>query len=98
LFHSPRKPPLNLTSTLARTYFGKGNIFIHTAQVAGIAPESRHTFAEQISILGLPQEKMYPTGIKGLDISPDRGRVIVDEKKKKGSCGKCRDCKCHDTH
>lgn len=87
---------LRLTSTIARTYSGRGNIFIHTAQVADIAPESRHTFAEQISMLGLPQEKMYLTGIKGLDISPDKGKVIVYEKKKKGCCGKCRDCKCHD--
>lgn len=89
---------LRLTSTIARTYNGRGNIFIHTAQVAEIAPESRHIYAEQISTLGLPQEKMYLTGIKGLDISQDKGRVIVYEKKKKGCCGKCRGCKCHDNN
>lgn len=89
---------LRLTNTIARIYSGRGNIFIHTAQVTEIAPESRHAFAEQISMLGLPQEKMYLTGIKGLDISPDKGRVIVYEKRQKGCCGKCRACKGHDTH
>lgn len=89
---------VHLTSTIARAYTGKGNIFIHTAQVTAIAPESRHTLSEQISVLGLPQEKMYLTGIKGLDISPDKGRVIVYEKRQKGCCGKCRDCNCHDKH
>ncbi|WP_448871248.1 hypothetical protein [Desulfobulbus propionicus] len=80
---------LQLTSTIARAYSGKGNIFIHTARVTAIAPESRSAFADQISLLGLPQEKMYLTGVKGLDISPDKLRVIVYEKREKGCCGKC---------
>lgn len=87
---------LQLTSTIAHSYSGKGNIFIHTAKVTAIAPESRSTFADQISILGLPQEKMYLTGVKGLDLSPDKMRVIVYEKRKKGCCGKCRNCTCHE--
>jgi hypothetical protein len=87
---------VQLTSTIARSYSGQGNIFIHTAKVTAIAPESRTAFADQMHVLGLPQDKMYMTGVKGLEISPDKGRVIVYEKKKKGCCGKCRNCSCHD--
>jgi len=87
-----------LTSAIARDYQGKGNIFIHTAHLTDIAPESRSAFAINASLLDLPQEKMYLTGVKGLDISPDKGRVIVYEKKKKGCCGRCSNCKCHDKH
>jgi hypothetical protein len=85
-----------LTSTIAQTYQGKGNIFIHTAHVTVIEPESKRVFADHVSQLGLPREKLYMTGIKGLDISPDQVRVIVYEKKKGGCCGRCRNCKCHD--
>jgi len=94
--HFSTEIALQLSSTIARVYSGRGNIFIHTAQVTTIAPESRKTLSDQISLLGLPREKMYMTGIKGLDISPDKGRVIVYEKRKKGSCGKCRNCRCQD--
>ena len=93
--HFSPEMALQLTTTIASRYSGQGNIFIHTAKVTTIAPESRTALADQISILGLPQEKMYMTGIKGLDISPDQGRVIVYEKRKKGCCGKCRNCHCH---
>lgn len=85
-----------LTSTIAHTYQGKGNIFIHTAHVTDIEPESKRVFSEHVNLLGLPRENMYLTGIKGLDISPDQFRVIVYEKKKAGCCGRCRNCKCHD--
>nr|WP_321467502.1 hypothetical protein [uncultured Desulfobulbus sp.] len=94
--HFSAEIALQLTSTIASTYSGRGNIFIHTAQVTTIAPDSRTALADQINILGLPQEKMYMTGIKGLDISPDKGRVIVYEKRKKGCCGRCKNCTCHD--
>jgi len=85
-----------LTHTLSRTYRGKGNIFIHTAALVSIAPESQAAFADHLSLSGLPREHLYLTGIKGLEISPDKGRVIVYEKRKKGCCGRCRDCKCDD--
>ena len=94
--HFSQEIALELSSTIAQSYSGRGNIFIHTAKVTTIAPESRSTLADQINILGLPQERMYMTGIKGLDISPDKGRVIVYEKRKKGCCGKCRNCHCLD--
>jgi len=84
---------VQLITTLCHTYQGKGNIFIHTDHLATIAPESRHIFADQISRSGLPQEYLYLTGIKGLDISPDKGRVIVAPKSAKGCCGRCQDCK-----
>jgi hypothetical protein len=85
-----------LTSTLALTYRGKGNIFIHTANLTSVASESQVAFADHLSLSGLPREHLYLTGIKGLEISPDKGRVIVYEKKEKGCCGRCRDCKCDD--
>jgi len=94
--HFSSEIALQLSNTIARSYSGRGNIFIHTAKVTTIAPESRTILANQIITLGLPHEKMYMTGIKGLDISPDKGRVIVYEKRQKGSCGKCRNCHCHD--
>lgn len=82
-----------LIATLSQSYQGKGNIFIHTAHLTAIAPESRRAFADQISRSGLPQDHLYLTGIKGLDISPDKGRVIVAPKWTKGCCGRCQDCK-----
>jgi len=82
-----------LFTTLTQSYQGKGNIFIHTAHLASIAPESRRAFADQVSRSGLPQDHLYLTGIKGLDISPDKGRVIVYEKREKGCCGRCQGCK-----
>jgi len=94
--HFTPETAAELTSTIAHTYQGKGNIFIHTAHITDIAPESKQVFTDHINLLGLPRENMYLTGIKGLDISPDQGRVIVYEKKKAGCCGRCRNCKCHD--
>lgn len=85
-----------LTSTIARTYQGKGNIFIHTAKLTSVAPDAKHAFGQSIGSEGLPQNNIYLTGRKGLDISPDKGRVIVYEKKKPGCCGRCRGCTCHD--
>ncbi len=85
---------VELTATITQAYQGKGNIFIHTAQVTTIAPESRCAFADHLSLSGLPREHLYLTGVKGLDISPDKGRVIVYEKREKGCCGRCKNCKC----
>ncbi|MBM9614136.1 hypothetical protein JWJ90_07525 [Desulfobulbus rhabdoformis] len=93
--HFSAEVAFELTSTIAKSYNGKGNIFVHTAKVTTIAPESRTTLSDQITMLGLPAEKMYMTGVKGLDISPDKGKVIVYEKRKKGCCGKCKNCSCH---
>lgn len=85
-----------LTSAIARSYRGKGNIFIHTARLTSVAPDAKHAFSHCIGTSGLPRNNVYLTGSKGLDISPDKGKVIVHEKKKTGCCGRCRDCKCHD--
>lgn len=84
-----------LTSTITRTYRGEGNIFIHTAGLVSVTPDARHAFGHYLCSSGLPQDNVYLIGRKGLDISPDGGRVIVHEKKKTGCCGRCRDCACH---
>ena len=84
-----------LTSAIAQVYRGKGNIFIHTAKITSVSPDSRNTFAQCINVSGLPQQNVYLTGSKGLDFSPDNIRVIVHKQKKNGCCGRCRDCRCH---
>ena len=85
-----------LTSAIALVYRGKGNIFIHTANITSVSPDSRNTFTQCINGSGLPQQNVYLTGSKGLDFSPDNIRVIVHKPKKNGCCGRCRDCKRHD--
>jgi len=85
---------VELSNTIAMFYEGKGNVFIHTANVTSIEPTSKHVLAEHIKRLSVPCSHMYLTGVKGLAISPDNIKVIVYEKKKKGCCGRCRDCKC----
>lgn len=85
-----------LTSAIAQAYRGKGNIFIHTAHLASVTPDAKHAFGHCLGSSGLPRDNVYLTGKKGLDISPDQGKVIIYEKKKTGCCGRCRDCTCHD--
>ena len=85
-----------LTSTIARAYRGKGNIFIHTAGLVSLTPDAKHAFCHCLGSSGLPRDNVYLTGRMGLDISPDGNKVIVYEKKKTGCCGRCRDCKCHE--
>lgn len=89
---------IELTSTIATVYEGKGNVFIHTANVTSIEEPSKNVLADHIKFLGLPCERMYLTGEKGLDISPDNIKVIVYKKKKKGCCGRCQNCTCHKEH
>jgi len=86
-----------LTMVMAKSYLGKGNIFIHTARITGVEPNSKHTFNNLLGLTGLPKENVYLTGEKGLDISHDTGKVIVYKKKKTGhgGCGKCKNCSCH---
>nr|WP_320013159.1 hypothetical protein [uncultured Desulfobulbus sp.] len=93
--HFSAQVACELSNTIASSYTGRGNIFIHTAKITTIAPDSRTTLSERINLLGLPAEKLYMTGVKGLDISPDKGKVIVYEKRKKGCCGQCKNCGCH---
>jgi len=87
-----------LTITMAKTYQGKGNIFIHTERVTVVAPDARYAFTNLLNISGLPRERVYLTGKQGLEICHDTGKVIVRKEKKhdhsKG-CGKCKNCSCH---
>jgi anti-anti-sigma regulatory factor len=73
---------VELSSTIATVYAGKGNVFIHTANVTSIDETSKGVLADHIKRLGLPRERLYLTGEKGLDISPDNIKVIVYQKKK----------------
>ena len=86
-----------LTTVMAKTYRGKGNIFIHTGKVTSVAPDSRYAFNNLLGMSGLPRDNVYLTGEKGLDISHDVTRVIAHKKKKHGhgGCGKCKNCTCH---
>lgn len=89
---------IELSSAIALFDEGRGNVFIHTANVTDIEPTSKHVLADHIRILGLDCKRLYMTGTKGLDLSPDNIKVIVYEKKKKGCCGRCKDCGCSKDH
>ena len=84
-----------LTNAIAMLYEGKGNVFIHTANVTSIEPTSRSVLADHIKQLSLPSERLYLTDTKRLNLGPDNSKVIIYEKKKKGCCGKCKDCGCN---
>jgi hypothetical protein len=96
LGHVTPETAANLTSVITQVYRGKGNIFVHTADVLSVAPDSRHVFAECIKFSGLPKENLYLTGKKGLDFNPENIRVIVYEKKKNGCGSRCKNCKCQE--
>lgn len=96
--HFSWQAAMDVTTTIAQDYQGRGNIFIHTAEVTSVAAQSRQILADQIERLALPRENLYLTGLKGLDIGPEKIRVIVYEKRKKGCCGRCRDCGCRERH
>jgi hypothetical protein len=87
-----------LTLTMAKTYQGKGNIFIHTERITGVAPDSRYAFTNLLGMSGLPQDNVYLTGKQGLEICHDTGKVIVRKEKKhdhNNGCGKCKTCSCN---
>lgn len=86
-----------LTITMARTYQGKGNIFIHTDKTTEVAPGSKYAFTNLLGMSGLPQDNVYLTGENGLEICHDTGKVIVRKKTKHGhgGCGRCKNCSCN---
>ena len=94
--HFSSETAAEVSNVIAQIYTGTGNIFIHTAQITTIAPDSRSALNNHVSCLGIPEKNLYLTGVKGLEISPERCKVIVYEKKKKGCCGRCKECSCHD--
>lgn len=85
-----------LTMVMAKTYPGKGNIFIHTDNISAVSPESQGAFNDLVNLSALPEDKIYLMGEKGLDICHDSGKVIV-RKKRQGHicCGKCKNCSCN---
>ena len=88
-----------LTMVMEKSYVGEGNIFIHTASITDVKPDSKIAFNNLLELVTLPKENVYLTGEKGLAISHDSGKVIVHKKKKHGhgGCGKCQNCTCHTT-
>ena len=88
-----------LTMVMAKSYIGTGNVFIHTAQITDVKPNSRSTFNNLLRFIDVPKEKVYLTGEKGFDIGHDSAKVIVNKKRKKkhghGGCGKCKNCSCN---
>ena len=87
-----------LTSTMVDSYRGKGNIFIHTAKVTKVMPESRKTFSTLLGVSGLPRDNVYLIGEKGKDIGHEKAKVIIRDKRKRGhgGCGgRCKNCTCH---
>lgn len=87
-----------LTTVMIKMYQGRGdgNIFIHTSRVNNVSVNSKEAFSNLIGLSGLPKNNIYITGKRGLEISPDSGKVIVYKKKKHGhgGCGKCKTCTC----
>lgn len=94
LGHFTAEMAADVTSLISEVYCGKGNIFVHTAEILSVAPDLKHIFAQHIETSRLPQDKIYLTGSKGLEFSPDNIKVIVYKKKKNGCGGRCKNCKC----
>jgi hypothetical protein len=94
LGHFTAEMAADVTSLISEAYRGKGNIFVHTAEILSVSPGLKQIFAQYLETSGLPQANLYLTGNKGLEFSPDNIKVIVYEKKKNGCGGRCKDCKC----
>ncbi len=80
-----------LTMVMAKSYPGKGNIFIHTDNISTVLPGSQGAFNDLVSLSTLPEDKIYLMGEKGLAICHNSGKVIVRKKRDgHGCCGKCK--------
>jgi len=87
---------LKLTTTMAQSYQGSGNIFIHTDSITDVDPDSRQTLTDLMGTAPLPRQNIYWIGAKGLDLGPDASMVIIHDKKKHEGCGRCKNCRCHE--
>lgn len=87
---------MELSAHLSQKYRGRGNIFIHTADITAVSPQSKEMFSSMIGVLNLPSGNIYFMGEKATEICSDIGKIIVRKTKKHGhkSCGKCKNCKC----
>lgn len=70
-----------LTIILAKSYTGRGVIFIHTAELTNVEPDSIFALNNLLGLSRLPKNNIYITGAKGLNISHDTEKVIVYKKK-----------------
>ncbi len=87
---------MEVTSNISRKYQMGSNVFIHTAEVTAVSPQSKEMFRSMLGVYNLPLEKIYLMGEKGREICHAEGRVIVRKQthghKKCG--GRCKNCKC----
>ena len=84
-----------LITLISSTYNGSGNIFIHTAKITDIDPQSKPMLAALLSVVNLPKGNIYFTGEKGFAICPDHCKVIINGKKGGHACrGNCKNCSC----
>jgi len=93
-FSSDRARQLSLL--LATHYPGSGNIFIHTDRLDEIEPEAPNVFVNWLNVSGVPVDRVYAMGRRGMEMSTDSLRAIVPKKKGHGphGCGKCKNCTC----
>lgn len=81
---------VELTVKMAKsTYSGKGNIFINTEKVQGVAHDSATTLLSLLADDILPVEKLYMIGEKGFDLGGGQVRVIL-RPPRKARCGGCK--------
>ncbi len=81
---------------LATQYRGSGNIFIHTDRLDEVEPEAPAVFVNWLNVSGVPVDRVYAMGRRGLEMSTDSLRAIVPKKRHHGhhGCGKCKNCTC----
>lgn len=87
---------MELTSNISRKYQIGSNVFIDTAEITAVSPQSKEMFSSMLGVYNLPLENIYLMGEKGKEICHDEGKVIVRKQthshRKCG--GRCKNCKC----
>ncbi|WP_028578911.1 hypothetical protein [Desulfogranum japonicum] len=82
-----------VVSLVSHVYTGQGNVFIHTKGLTRVDPFAKYIFSSHLKQIRVPCERVYLTGEKGMEISHDAARVIVQPAKKK-RCGGCGSRQC----
>lgn len=86
---------LKSAGIISRERSEKGNVFVHTEKISSILPYAKELFSDLVGILSLPKKSIYFTGVVGMQLCHNGGRVIlVDRKrnvsKRKKKCISCR--------
>lgn len=87
---------MEMTSHISKKYRVGSNVFIHTAEVTAVSPQSKEMFSSMLGVYNLPPENIYLMGEKGMEMCHDQGRVIIRKKSHghKTCGGRCKNCKC----